>query len=122
MGASDIRLVGKPHPLIYEACRARLAEAGIPSEGARIAAVGDSLHHDVLGAARNGVDSVFICSGVSTRHGLSNHPDCLPLHSIAAATHSFASSSHSFANSRRDRRCTTWTWACLRPRPCRPRL
>jgi len=63
MGASDIRLVGKPHPLIYEACRGILAEAGI-GEGAAVAAVGDSLHHDVLGAARNGVDSVFVCGGV----------------------------------------------------------
>ena len=51
MGAKDIRLVGKPHPLIYEACRAKVDAAGLAS-GARIAAVGDSLHHDVLGAAR----------------------------------------------------------------------
>ena len=29
-----------------------------------LAAVGDSLHHDVLGASDNGVDSVFICGGV----------------------------------------------------------
>ena len=62
LGAADIRLVGKPHALIYEACRARLAASGI--EGGRIAAVGDSLHHDVLGASDNGVDSVFICGGV----------------------------------------------------------
>ena len=64
MGAGDVRLVGKPYSLIYDACRGRLADAGIAAEGARIAAVGDSLHHDVLGAALNGVDSVFICSGV----------------------------------------------------------
>ena len=50
MGASDIRLVGKPHALIYKACRAELAAAGLPPT-ARVAAVGDSLHHDVLGAA-----------------------------------------------------------------------
>jgi len=63
MGARDVRLVGKPHPLIYDACRAVLANCGI-SDGATIAAVGDSLHHDVLGAAQNGVDSIFICGGV----------------------------------------------------------
>ncbi len=63
LGGGDIRLVGKPHPLIYEACRAKLAAAGFGAD-ARVAAVGDSLHHDVLGAARNGVDSVFICGGV----------------------------------------------------------
>ena len=64
MGATDIRLVGKPHPLIYEACQQKLNAAGFGGGAARVAAVGDSLHHDVLGAARNGVDSVFICSGV----------------------------------------------------------
>lgn len=64
MGATDIRLVGKPHPLIYEACRQKLDAAGLGGGAARVAAVGDSLHHDVLGAARNGVDSIFICSGV----------------------------------------------------------
>lgn len=64
MGASDIRLVGKPHALIYEACRQQLTAAGIEPASARVAAVGDSLHHDVLGASRNDVDSIFICSGV----------------------------------------------------------
>ena len=64
LGASEVRLVGKPYALIYDECRRLLAEEGVIAEGARIAAVGDSLHHDVLGAALNGVDSVFICSGV----------------------------------------------------------
>lgn len=64
MGAVDVRLVGKPHQLIYDACRRELAAAGIDSQSARVAAVGDSLHHDVLGAARNDVDSIFIAGGV----------------------------------------------------------
>ena len=42
------------------------AAAGLPA-AARVAAVGDSLHHDVLGAAANGIDSVFICGGVHYR-------------------------------------------------------
>lgn len=67
MGATDIRLVGKPHPLIYEACRAQLVSAGLPPGEARVAAVGDSLHHDVLGAAANELDSIFICGGVHYR-------------------------------------------------------
>lgn len=66
MGATDIRMVGKPHQLIYAACREQLAAAGLPPS-ARVAAVGDSLHHDVLGAAANGIDSVFICGGVHYR-------------------------------------------------------
>ena len=42
------------------------AAAGLPAT-ARVAAVGDSLHHDVRGAAANGIDSVFICGGVHYR-------------------------------------------------------
>lgn len=64
LGATDIRLVGKPHALIYESCRRELAAAAIDASAARVAAVGDSLHHDVLGASRNGVDSIFIAGGV----------------------------------------------------------
>lgn len=103
LGAADVRLVGKPHPLIYKvhvckpspappptpftlvlaltlhptkphplickACNRKLEASGLPSH--RVAAVGDSLHHDVLGAHRNGIDSVLICSGVhSTELGI----------------------------------------------------
>ena len=60
MGASDIRMVGKPHALIYEACR---NQPGVVP-GARLLGIGDSLPHDVLGAHGAGVDSAFICSGV----------------------------------------------------------
>lgn len=63
MGGADVRLVGKPHPLIYAACRDKLAAAGVGDE-LRVAAVGDSLHHDILGAARNGFDSILVCGGV----------------------------------------------------------
>ena len=63
MGGADVRLVGKPYALVYDACRAELARAGVGAD-ARVAAVGDSLHHDVLGAHRNGVDSVFVAGGV----------------------------------------------------------
>jgi len=63
LGATDIRLVGKPYPLIYERCNVALQQAGLSAD-ARIAAVGDSLHHDVLGASKANVDSVFVCGGV----------------------------------------------------------
>ena len=63
LGATDVRYVGKPHPLIYEQARSVLTTMGVPAD-ARVAAVGDSLHHDVLGACRAGIDSVLICSGV----------------------------------------------------------
>lgn len=51
--------MGKPDPIIYDACAAALG--GIqPSE---ILAVGDSLEHDIAGASAAGIDSLFISSG-----------------------------------------------------------
>ena len=44
MGASDLRLVGKPYSLIYKECELMLKRTGFAQ--ARVAAVGDSLHHD----------------------------------------------------------------------------
>jgi ribonucleotide monophosphatase NagD (HAD superfamily) len=46
--------VGKPYPYIYEEALRRCAPAG------RVLAVGDSLHHDILGAAAAGLDSLFV--------------------------------------------------------------
>ena len=56
-----VRWVGKPWPLIYETALARLA---MPAD--RIVAVGDSLEHDVRGAAGAGIDSALVLSGVHT--------------------------------------------------------
>lgn len=50
---------GKPEPRIYRTCLARL---GLPP--GRLLAIGDSLEHDVAGAARAGVDSLFIANGI----------------------------------------------------------
>jgi HAD superfamily hydrolase (TIGR01459 family) len=54
-----VRLHGKPCARIYEACLRLL-----PYPRERIAVVGDSLHHDVAGAAGVGLRSVFIAGGV----------------------------------------------------------
>ena len=55
-------LVGKPHAAIYERALGALERAGV--DRARVAAVGDSMHHDVAGAAAAGVDSVLVAGGV----------------------------------------------------------
>lgn len=88
-------LVGKPYPLVYEACNAALRNANVPAD-ARVAAVGDSLHHDVLGAAKAGVDSVFVCGGVHYQalrvpqaEAVAPDPGCL-----AALLDEFAASSN----------------------------
>jgi len=52
--------VGKPYPLIYEACREWLARLG----ATRICAIGDSLEHDVRGGAGAGFDTCFIAGGL----------------------------------------------------------
>lgn len=56
----EVRYHGKPHADIYDTCLALLD--GIPR--ARIAAVGDSLRTDIAGAARAGIDGIFVTGGI----------------------------------------------------------
>lgn len=51
---------GKPHPPIYRSCLASLGLA----DKTRILAVGDSLAHDIAGAARFGCDSALVADGI----------------------------------------------------------
>jgi HAD superfamily hydrolase (TIGR01459 family) len=57
--ADRVVLMGKPASVIYEA-----AAAMTGAQQHRILAVGDSLSHDITGAAGFGVDSLFIGSGI----------------------------------------------------------
>ena len=50
---------GKPHPPIYRSC---LAALGCAPD--KVLAIGDSVHHDVLGASRAGLASALIPGGV----------------------------------------------------------
>jgi HAD superfamily hydrolase (TIGR01459 family) len=59
---------GKPHPAIY---RHALHRAGDPL-AASVLAVGDSLQTDMLGAARQGFDAVFVAGGI---HAGEEFPD-----------------------------------------------
>lgn len=75
-----VRYHGKPERRIYQTCLGRL---GLTAS--RILAVGDSLAHDVAGAAGSGIDAAFVASGVH-RHDLTwrgartfEHTDCLRL-------------------------------------------
>lgn len=52
---------GKPHAPIYEVAARRLGLG----EGARILATGDGIATDVLGAVRQGIDSLFITGGLA---------------------------------------------------------
>lgn len=54
---------GKPHPAIYHSCLKTLGTLGI-DDPRRVLAVGDSIEHDILGAARANIDSAFIAGGI----------------------------------------------------------
>ena len=63
MGGQVIH-AGKPHPALYRRAL-DLAHAGagkIPIS--RILAIGDAMHTDIAGAQREGIDSLFITSGI----------------------------------------------------------
>ena len=55
--------VGKPPKLVYDECFAALDKAGV-TDKSRICGVGDSLLHDITGAKRNGIDSIFVADGI----------------------------------------------------------
>jgi HAD superfamily hydrolase (TIGR01459 family) len=56
----EVRYVGKPYPEVYDRCLRALGSP-VPS---RVLAVGDSLRTDIAGAARAGLDSLFIVGGI----------------------------------------------------------
>ncbi len=68
---------GKPFPAIYARARA-MAEAirGVATAPERILAIGDAVHTDVRGAAREGIDAVMITAGIhrAALHGGRDSP------------------------------------------------
>lgn len=55
----EVRYAGKPHPEVYDRC---LKALGSPLS--KVLAVGDSLRTDIAGAARAGLDSLFVIGGI----------------------------------------------------------
>lgn len=55
---------GKPHPPIYDLARRRLQALG-GAEDARILCIGDGIHTDVQGAIGEGLDALFVTSGIA---------------------------------------------------------
>jgi len=53
-----VRWHGKPDRSVYETCFALFPDAR------RVVGVGDSLEHDIAGAANAGIDSVFVANGI----------------------------------------------------------
>jgi HAD superfamily hydrolase (TIGR01459 family) len=73
LGGTTI-MAGKPHPPIYAAALAKVRElTGAPTPASRVLAIGDGLPTDVAGANAQGLDLLFIASGI---HGAETHgPD-----------------------------------------------
>ena len=56
----DVRWHGKPFPSVYRSCFKLLGDP----DRSRVLAIGDSLRTDIAGAARAGIDSLMIASGI----------------------------------------------------------
>ncbi|MEL6259151.1 MAG: TIGR01459 family HAD-type hydrolase [Pseudomonadota bacterium] len=56
---------GKPYPTIYSAARSKLAAIGGPVEADRILCIGDGPATDIRGAQNQGLDSLYVGSGLN---------------------------------------------------------
>lgn len=68
---------GKPFPAIYARARAMAEEIrGLPCPRERVLAIGDAVHTDVRGAAREGIDALMITAGIhrAALHGERDRP------------------------------------------------
>jgi HAD superfamily hydrolase (TIGR01459 family) len=75
-----VEYAGKPHPPIYHRALEMIDElAGrqIPRQG--ILAIGDGINTDILGAARAGIDPLFVLSGIHTADGMMSERDLAAL-------------------------------------------
>ena len=73
----DVVYAGKPYAPIYEhALTLAAATAGGPVDKRRVLAIGDGMQTDIAGAARAGIDSLFVTHGI---HRNALHGDSLGL-------------------------------------------
>ncbi|MEM6739913.1 MAG: TIGR01459 family HAD-type hydrolase [Pseudomonadota bacterium] len=63
-GGGPVRFYGKPHLPVFRAVASALAQTGPGPQSARILMVGDSLEHDIAGAASAGWASAFVRGGL----------------------------------------------------------
>jgi HAD superfamily hydrolase (TIGR01459 family) len=63
MGGKSI-VAGKPHRPIYELARAKLEASGRTFDAQKVLAIGDGPETDIAGAARIGIDALFVADGI----------------------------------------------------------
>ena len=67
---------GKPFQPIYDLARQRLSYSGFQINDDRILAIGDGITTDILGAVKEGIDSLFITGGLAALEtGTKDQPD-----------------------------------------------
>jgi HAD superfamily hydrolase (TIGR01459 family) len=76
----EVLYAGKPHPPIYQECLAQIAalRGGAPPP-ARVLAIGDSIRTDLTGAARMGIDCLFVIAGIHAEEIGRDQPDAKAL-------------------------------------------
>eukprot|EP00252_Welwitschia_mirabilis_P003178 TRINITY_DN13266_c0_g1_i1.p1 TRINITY_DN13266_c0_g1~~TRINITY_DN13266_c0_g1_i1.p1 ORF type:complete len:327 (+),score=60.72 TRINITY_DN13266_c0_g1_i1:442-1422(+) len=77
----QVRWMGKPDQVIYNAAKQM---TGVNME--ECIAVGDSLHHDILGANKAGIESVFVVGGIHANelgiHQMGDEPNVVALEAL----------------------------------------
>lgn len=61
----EVLWVGKPYPQIYDLARRRLGAAGGSIQDADILAIGDGIATDIQGGMQEGLDTLFVTSGIA---------------------------------------------------------
>jgi len=83
----EVLYAGKPHPPIYQECLSRIAtlRGGVPPR-ARVLAIGDSVRTDLTGAARMGIDCLFVTAGIHAEELGRERPEAAALDEIFASS------------------------------------
>eukprot|EP01040_Poterioochromonas_malhamensis_P000683 gene683-730_t len=61
-----VEYIGKPYPSVYRLCKEHFLRHSEGNLDGRYLCIGDSLEHDIQGANKNGMDSLWIMNGVHT--------------------------------------------------------
>ena len=82
----EVLYAGKPHPPIYLECLSRItALRGSEPPHARVLAIGDSVRTDLTGAARMGIDCLFVTAGIHAEELGRERPEAAALDEIFAS-------------------------------------
>jgi HAD superfamily hydrolase (TIGR01459 family) len=81
----EVLYAGKPHPPIYDEALGRIAALrGMEPPRSRVLAIGDSVRTDLTGAARMGLDCLFVTAGIHAEELGRERPDGAALNEMFA--------------------------------------